>query len=353
MTPYLERANLLLQQGRFEMAEQLLRHALGEDPDDPVAHTLLSVALAHQGRLEEATREARSAIHLAPDFAYAHYALADALARRERLKEAEAAVEEAIRLDPEDPDHFGLQASIFLRQRRWNETLNAADQGLRLDPEHDACTNLRAMALVNLGRHEEAAATIEGALARDPENAFTHANRGWALLHQRRHREALECFREALRLDPQLEWARLGVVESLKARHLLYGWMLRYFLWMSRLGTRAQWFFVLGAWLVVRQLNALARDVPALRPFVMPAVVLYALFALLSWTADPLFNLLLRLNPYGRLALSREQIAASNWVGGVLLAGTGLFLAGLGLKNRAAVVGGIVIGSLIVPLSGI
>jgi hypothetical protein len=42
-------------------------------------------------------------------------------------------------------------------------------------------------------------------------------------------------------------------------------------------------------------------------------------FVLLTWTADPLFNLLLHMNRFGRLALSREQIRASNWVGGCLL----------------------------------
>jgi hypothetical protein len=42
-------------------------------------------------------------------------------------------------------------------------------------------------------------------------------------------------------------------------------------------------------------------------------------FVILTWTADPLFNLLLRVNRLGRLALSRQQIWASNCVGGCLL----------------------------------
>jgi len=39
----------------------------------------------------------------------------------------------------------------------------------------------------------------------------------------------------------------------------------------------------------------------------------------LTWSADPLFNLLLRLNRFGRLCLSGEQIVAANWVGGCVL----------------------------------
>jgi hypothetical protein len=45
----------------------------------------------------------------------------------------------------------------------------------------------------------------------------------------------------------------------------------------------------------------------------------YLIFVFLSWTSDPLSNLLLRLNRYGRLLLTKEEIAASNLVGSLLL----------------------------------
>ena len=41
----------------------------------------------------------------------------------------------------------------------------------------------------------------------------------------------------------------------------------------------------------------------------------------LTWTAEPIFNLLLRLNPFGRYALSRDELTASNWVGGTIVGG--------------------------------
>ena len=55
------------------------------------------------------------------------------------------------------------------------------------------------------------------ALGRNPENAHTNANQGWSLLHGGQPGKALEHFREALRLDPDLEFARAGMVEALKA----------------------------------------------------------------------------------------------------------------------------------------
>ena len=102
------------------------------------------------------------------------------------------------------------------------------------------------MALVQLGRKDEADHTLGSALANDPENALTHANQGWAFLHRGDHERALEHFREALRIDPELDWARIGIVEALKARYLIYRFMLRFFLWMSRKGTAARWVILLG-----------------------------------------------------------------------------------------------------------
>ncbi len=206
------------------------------------------------------------------------------------------------------------------------------------------------MALVKLGRRAEAGATIDTALRRDPEDALTHANQGWTLLHQGQPQKAMEHFREALRLEPNLEWARQGIVEALKARHWIYRQMLRYFLWMGRLSRRAQWGVIIGALIAQNVLNSALP--PALAP--LGEILAWCLvgFAILTWTADPLFNLLLRLHPLGRLALSRQQIWASNCVGVCLL------LALLGLGGWAAsgdfrfAMTALVSACLILPVAG-
>ena len=200
-------------------------------------------------------------------------------------------------------------------RRRWAEALAAADRGLALDPENATCMNLRAMALVQLGRKEEAAIALGSALADDPENAVTHANQGWALLHRGDHLKALEHFREALRLDPDLEWARAGIVEALKARYLIYRLMLAYFLWMGRQSAKAQWVVILGFIFGRKILTDLKESAPWLSPFINPILFLSFAFLLMTWISSPLFNLALRFNRFGRLALSRDQRVESNWVG--------------------------------------
>lgn len=349
----IERGLLLYQQSRYEMAETELRQALGAEPDDAYAHALLALCLIERKQLDDATDEARQAIHLAPDYDFAHYVLAKVMYERDRYAEARAAIEEAIRLDPEDPDYRGLLSAIHFDERRWEEALGAAEEGLALDAEHAGCTNLRAMALVKLGRAREAGDSIDAALARDPENAVTHANRGWTLLEQGSASEALEHFREALRLNPQNEWARTGIVEALKARNPVYAMMLRYFLWMSRLSRQAQWGVIIGGYFANRVLSQAAESNPDLAPWLMPLRILYVAFVVLSWTAEPLFNLLLRLNRFGRLALSREQIVESNWIGSVML----LALLSLGAClvwgfDTPFLMSAMVFGFLIIPLAG-
>lgn len=313
-----ERAFVLFDQRRFDLAERALRQALAEDPGDPTAHALLALCLSEQERFDQAEAEARIAVGRGGELGLVHYALARVLYDRNRLDEAADAVREAIRRDPEAPNYFTLSGAIHYDQRRWQDALAAADQALELDPEHSGALNLRAMALRQLGRHAAAASTIEGALAKDPENALTHANRGWMLLRRGDTPAALESFREALRLDPTLDTARSGIVEGLKARHALYRVLLRYFLWMDTLTEGRQWLVIIGGYVVFRGLSRAAKAMPSLAPVIWPLAGLYALFALMTWIGPAVFDTALRFNRFGRLALSDDQRLQSTLVSAAL-----------------------------------
>lgn len=353
MNPNLQRGLLLYQQARYEQAETELRQSLAEEPGDAYAHSLLGLCLARREQFKEATAEAQQAILLAPDFPFAHYAHANILHQRNRDDEALPAIEEALRLDASEPDFYSLLAAIHLSERRWPAALEAAERGLQLDSEHVTCTNLRAVALVKLGRKAEAGATIDAALARDPDNAVTHANQGWTLLQRGDPKKALEHFRESLRLDPENLWARQGIVEALKARHFIYALMLRYFFFMSRLGRRGQWGVLIGGYVGIQLLGAAGRHSPALLPWILPIQILYVVFVLMTWLASPLFNLMLRLNRFGRLALSRDKTIASNWIGGCLLLALIALAACFWFGFESAwILAALVLGLLVIPLAG-
>ncbi len=351
MSTSLQRGIVLYHQSRYDLADREFRRELAEDPDNATAHAFLALCLTEQDRRDEALHEAGEAVRLDPDEAFGHYVRGRVLYDQDRLNDAEAAAQEAIRLDPDDADYPGLLAAVEMGRRRWAAALEAAERGLALDPEHDACTNLRVMALVQLGRKDEAAGTLGSALARDPENALTHANQGWALLHRGEHEGALVHFREALRIDPELEWARAGIVEALKARYLVYRLMLRFFLWMGRQSNVAQWIVILGFVFGRKALADLARTHPALAPFLWPVLALSFAFLLLTWIASPLFNLLLRFNRFGRLALSREQRIASTWIGGCFIAAAACFVLYLVRPSNRVFLFMMYFGFLLMPLA--
>jgi tetratricopeptide (TPR) repeat protein len=352
MGDHFERARLLFEQSRYESCERALRQALTDEPSNPMAHALLGLCLAAMHR-DGALESAREAIQHAPDLAFAYYALADILHDREDFSGAGEAIQEAISLDPMMANYHALQAGIEFKQGHWAEALAAAERGLAIDAEHVGCTNLRALALVKLQRPKEAGQAFESALARDPENAVTHANQGWALLQEGEAGRALHHFREALRLDADFEMARQGVIEAFKAHYFIYRLLLRFVLWMSRMNQRRQWTILIGGALGYLVIEVIADCFDSLGMYIRPIQALCILFAILTWTADPLFNLVLRLDRIGRSSLSAEQIRASNLVGACLLAATAAALLWAFTRSAIALDAAGLCAALLLPVAGI
>jgi hypothetical protein len=93
---------------------------------------------------------------------------------------------------------------------------------------------------------------------------------------------------------------------------------------------------------------------PDLAPWILPVRILYIGFAMMTWMAYPFFNLLLRVNRFGRLVLSREQTIASNWFGGCLagaLAGVaGCVFYGI---DSPWFIAAVLFGFLLLPVSAV
>ena len=326
MNPAYARIQLLLDQRRYDMARQELETLLQSFPNEPLAHALLAHCLSEQNQLKRALVHARLAVGLAPDLAFCHYILAIVHQELGQLKEARQSIQQALELDPEDPDFFTRLGLIALLESRWQEALSLAEQGLTLDPEHIDSQNLRSMALIRLGQPESALSQLDQALLKEPENGRVHANRGWTLLHKGQHALAIESFREALRLEPELEWAREGMLEALKARYWLYRQFQRYSFWMARFGRQHQFMILFGLVLGMLVVVSLAGQASNLLGGVL--VLTYSGFVTMTWLADPLFNLLLLFHPAGRYVLARHERQGALWIFALLtLACLGLALS--------------------------
>ncbi len=324
--------------------------ALIEEPDDPFAHGYLALCLRQLSKLGEAAEEARRCVGQIPYVPFAHNVLALVEFDRRRYREAEQAAQESLALDPEQAAVLVILASCYGNRRQWAEMLTAAEAGLACEADHSDCLRLRSVAPARLGRGAEARATSTRAIAEHPEDADLWEVRGWQLLEDRQPRAALEAFREALRLEPDNAGAREGIVTALKARHLVYRWLLTYFMWSASLSPKAQGMLLLGQFIFVRMARSMEANVPALKVVIGVLLIAFSLFVLMTWIADPLLNLLLRLNRFGRLALDRDKIVESNWVGACVLAAIVAIVSWPLTWNAAALVMAGVAVLLLIPL---
>ena len=314
MSPHFQRGQLLMQQGRHELAVKEFRLHLAEQPHDGTAHACLALSLAAEEDFEAATQAAEAAIAAEPDNAFTHYSLAAVMLDRRRLPEARRAIEEAIRFDPHEAAYFGALAGIEFWMERWPAALDAANRGLALEPTHSACLNFRTLALARLGRMKEAGTTIGAALTHDPEDPLTHATAGWERLQSGDRDASLRHFQEALRLDPTSEYARRGLVEAFKSRNFLYRLLLKFAFAMSRFSGRTQMLIVLGGYFGYRFVLQLQDAHPEYNFVLLPLIVAYVAFAYLTWLGGATFNLLLRFDREGRKALGPDELAQANWL---------------------------------------
>jgi len=349
MNRRLQRAWLLIEQGRYAMAEDELRRALVRRPNHGQSHAMLALCLVEQKQYAEASEEAGTAIHLDPEDSYAFYVQAFVLRVRNRPAESLEAIRAAIRLDTEVAYYHEFLASLMLRQGAPSAALEAANKGLECDPESVECGNARASALRQLGQPVAAEKAFTGTLARDPENALTHAWLGWTLLDNGKFEKAMDRFREALRLDPDLEMAREGVIAALKAERLYYRPLVRCCLWLSNRQGDVQWGFLMALWIF----NNFMRFAPSrnsVNTFVVTApLIVYAVFTFSTWMALPLLNLTLLIDPIGRWALSREEKLTAVCVGLCIfgtIGGLVAFFCGIWLGLFAALVIGFLIPSV-------
>lgn len=315
----LERAHLLLEQQRHDDAARILGELLHSDPTNDYALYLLAEVNFRKENYNEAESLINNAISFRPDSAHYYFLKARLSLSKENKDDAEKYISKAVGLDPTDANFYAFWGQIKLIRKKHEEALNLANQALALDSNHIFALNVRSTALLKLNRKEESFDTIAEALYENPNDSYTHSNYGWGLLEKGDAKKALLHFSEALKKDPNSTHAQAGMMEALKARFVVYRWFLKYAFWMSNMAAKNQWIFILALFFGTKALRKLAESNETLRPFIYPMVMLLFIFAFSTWVIVPLSNLFLRLNPYGKYLLDKEEKITSSLTGVSLL----------------------------------
>ena len=156
---------------------------------------------------------------------------------------------------------------------------------------------------------------IDDALHLNPEYAGTIANQGLQFLREGRVEQALERLEYALSLEPTNELARYAMSEALKNKFWPYRMYFKYGQMMGKLSSQHTWGILIGAYVLYRVLAGIAKSNEALRPFLQPIVYLILGLFLLTWVLDPLMNLYLLSNKYGRLLLDADNKKMAKYTG--------------------------------------
>ncbi|MCB1079676.1 MAG: tetratricopeptide repeat protein, partial [Verrucomicrobiae bacterium] len=305
MSDHLARGRQLRLHRRYADAEASLHQAISAEPDDVRAYAELAQCLVEQeGRRTEALNAIDRAIGIDPGLPVLHARRAIILNQLDREKEALESADRAIALDPDQSYHFAVKAQALSGLQRYAEAEEVCRYALALDADDGFASNLLAHLLRVQGKSGESQMAAEKLLADAPEDPYAHFNAGWTALQRGDHRTAETHFREALRLDAGFEPARDGLLESFRARSAFYRAYLRWNFWMQRFSAKSQWAIVIGFLVLYnfgRRLLATVHPLAGLAVFVA-----YLSFALWSWLAPGLGNLLLLADSSARHALRRE-----------------------------------------------
>ena len=311
----LERAELLINQGKIDLAVDQLNSVLLEQPENEWALTYLALCKLRLEEPEDAITMAKAALASNPEVDFALYIIAAAHLSLENYNKAQHVIERAIGSNPNEADYYGLSAQLKLISKDFKEAILLAEKGLSLNPENMFCRNMLSTAQLKSGDKEASFQTINRALEIDPENPLSHANYGWAELEKGSHKKALDHFKEALKYNPQDRYARSGMLETLKAKYILYRLFLKYYFFMANLKPGVQWGIIIG---IVVINNVIDSGVEYLGEygFLLQYVSYVLIFLMVStWVMEPLFNFFMRINTYSRYLLTSKESKTALLVG--------------------------------------
>lgn len=308
-----DRAELLYEQGRYDMAIQEYMKLISTMPDYYYPHLRIGMCLMNQDKLKEALNWYDDALRLNPNSDYTIYVRGFVLSQMNKNTDAIKCFRQAIEMNPNvSCYHADLAHSLLAINDRKNAE-KESNLAIELDPEDARTWRQHAYVLSALGKSKEALAAADTALELEPDSLESHGLKGTLLASGGKFADSLHYFREALRLDPNAEWARKGYLDALRARNPAYR-------------------------IVVGIINFRVPVIYFGHPAVMGTLLCIALIfgfnaVMLSFMAPHLLNVLLAFDPEGCSALDAQEIRRAKILGAYVVFS---WIAGLALLPAIA-----------------
>jgi tetratricopeptide (TPR) repeat protein len=327
------RGRLLQTQHRLQDAIQCYKQALELDPEHTPSYVMLALCwLNEESTTSSAVDAAQRAVALEPEDAFARGVLALTLnarakdGQRAEMQEALKQAEEAVGLDPDSDFAHAVAGSLHLRLRDYPKAEASARKALELDTESTMAAEVLSAALLMQKKDGDHKSLIDYQLQQNPDDDSAHTSAGWQALMEGDHKRANQHFMEALRLSPNSENARMGLVESFRARSSIYRLQLRFTHWMNQFTEGRQTMIMVGGFVAYKVLSTLLQDVsPILSSLIIGAWLIFALWSHLVRGFSSFFIVMDR---FARQALRPREYWEGVVVGGLIFASLGSVLLG-------------------------
>lgn len=179
---YLQRANALQKQKRYEEAVADYDQAIALKPDYAEAWCNRGRALEKLGRFDAALESHDRALAIRPSYVLAHINRGNVLQALKQFDAMLQSYEQAIALDPRQPLAHANRGVALEMLKRLHEAVASYDRAIALRPGHAQAYINRGNALQKLGRPDAAINDYDQAIALEPQHAEARWNKALALL---------------------------------------------------------------------------------------------------------------------------------------------------------------------------
>lgn len=204
-----QEAEALLQAGRIDEAEVLLRSAIATNPADADALVLLAGLELWRGDQGASEALLERAVAAVPNHPTALNNLGNLLVDAERFEEARPLLEQCVAVTSESGEHAETHALAWVslaRARQALGDLEGADEAWQravdLNPGNLQAYHAAGVYAMSRERWGVAIRIFEHLAVRQPQRAVHHSNLAAALIGAGRDAEAIEPFGRVLELDP-------------------------------------------------------------------------------------------------------------------------------------------------------
>lgn len=201
---------LLAQQKKFSEALKYIQQAVTLDPQQPTYENSLGNVYKNLNQLPEAITHYQKALTSQPNYAVALNNLGNIYYQQQNYSEAETCYKKALTLKPNYADAYYNLGNIFTQQEKYSEATEYYQKSLAIDNNHvEALRNLATLQL-SLNQIDDALKHFLRLSQLQP-TAEIYFNIGTIYMNKNRFKDAIEYFTESLKLQPDYVDAHLNL----------------------------------------------------------------------------------------------------------------------------------------------